>query len=103
GERSLPLVSAAQTLQARLSSALAMGLMVVLGIAALSWYYAHALTRSTRVRESARASAVTRAQGEMPLPSLGRIVAPALRTEVTPVPAAPALMPTLAESPVSAS
>jgi type IV secretion system protein VirB10 len=96
GERSLPLVSTVHNLQTRLSSALATGLMIVLGIAALTWYYAHALTRPARARQSAQAAAVTRAQGEMPLPSLGRIVAPIPRAEA---PAAPS--PAAAPLPVS--
>ena len=73
GERAAALVSAAQSVQARASSILAAGLMIVLGGAALSWYYAHALTRPARARERAQASAASRAQGEMPLPSLGPI------------------------------
>jgi type IV secretion system protein VirB10 len=76
GERALPLVSAVHNVQARLNSALASGLMIALGIAALTWYYAHALNRTTRVRQTAQAAALTRAQGEAPLPSLGKIVAP---------------------------
>ena len=73
GERAAALVSAAQSVQARASSILAAGLMIVLGGAALSWYYAHALTRPARARQSAQANAANRAQGEMPLPALGRI------------------------------
>jgi type IV secretion system protein VirB10 len=99
GERSLPLVNTVHNLQTRLSSALATGLMIVLGIAALTWYYAHALTRPARARQSAQAAAVTRAQGEMPLPSLGRIVAPTpAEAPVTASPAAAPLSVSLPES-----
>jgi len=73
GERSTALVAAARSLQSRASSVFACALMVTLGVGALSWYYAHALTRQTRVRQAAQASAASRAQGEMPLPALGPI------------------------------
>jgi type IV secretion system protein VirB10 len=77
GERAAAVVSAAQSVQARASSILAAGLMIVLGGAALSWYYAHALARPARARQSAQQVAAARVQGEMPLPSLGHIEPPA--------------------------
>jgi type IV secretion system protein VirB10 len=49
---------------------------MVLGVAALTWYYANALTRPARARDAAQAATARRAQGEMPLPSLGRIEPP---------------------------
>ncbi len=77
GERTTALVSAVQSVQARASSLLAAGLMIVLGVGALSWYYAHALTRPSRARQTAQLNAAGRAQGEMPLPALGPIEPPA--------------------------
>jgi len=76
GERGISSVSRTRSLQSRLSSVLAGGLTVVLGIGALTWYYTNALTRPNRARDSARAAAARRAQAEMPLPALGRIDAP---------------------------
>jgi len=76
GERSEALVNAARTVQSRVSGFLASGLMITLGLSALTWYYARALTRPTQARTTAQSAAVNRAQGEMPLPSLGRIVLP---------------------------
>lgn len=87
GERGAALVSAAQSVQARASNILAAGLMIILGGGALSWYYAHALARPARVRQGAQASAVTRAQGEMPLPALGPIEAPGARERIVAAPA----------------
>jgi type IV secretion system protein VirB10 len=89
GERAQPLVSAVPSVQARLNSALATGLMIVLGVAALAWYYAHALGRSTRVRQNAQAAVLIRAQGEAPLPSLGKIVVPPPAPEATVATGAP--------------
>jgi type IV secretion system protein VirB10 len=77
GERAAALVDAARSVQSRVSSVLAAGLMITLGLSALTWYYAHALTRRSQARAAAQSTAVSRAQGEMPLPSLGRIAPPA--------------------------
>jgi len=78
GERAEAVVNAAATVQSKVSGALAAGLMTVLGVGALSWYYAHALTQQTRARAAAHSTALSRAQGEMPLPPLGRIDPPGI-------------------------
>lgn len=77
GERAQSLVNAARSVQSRLSGALAGGLMLLLGVLSLSWYYAHALARPQQARQAAQAASRSRAQGEMPLPALGRIDPPA--------------------------
>jgi len=56
--------------------------MSALGIAALTWYYAHAVTRPAHTRALAQAATATRAQGEMTLPSLGRITPPATASDL---------------------
>jgi type IV secretion system protein VirB10 len=76
GERSVALVNAARSVQSRVSSALAAALMVALGVAALTWYYAHALTRPAQKRALAQSVTASRAQGDVTLPSLGRIHTP---------------------------
>ncbi len=80
GERDGTAVNRAPSVQSRISNMLAIGLMSVLGIGMLTWYYANALTRQSRARQSAQASSVNRAQGDMPLPSLGRIDPPLLQS-----------------------
>lgn len=77
GERAATAVHRASSVQSRISSVLAIGLMSVLGLGMLTWYYAHAMNRQGRARQSAQALSTSRAQGEMPLPSLGRIDPPA--------------------------
>jgi type IV secretion system protein VirB10 len=77
GERDATTVSRASSMQSRVSSVLAIGLMSALGLGMLTWYYAKAITRQSRVQQSAQAASTNRAQGEMPLPSLGRIDPPA--------------------------
>jgi type IV secretion system protein VirB10 len=77
GERDATVVNRAPSVQSRISSVLALGLMSVLGLGMLTWYYAGAITRQSRARQSAQTASTNRAQGEMPLPSLGRIDPPA--------------------------
>jgi type IV secretion system protein VirB10 len=85
GERTTAIVHAARSAQSRVSSLLAAGLMITLGLSALGWYYAHAFTRMAHARQQAQSVAASRAQGEMSLPSLGHIEPP----EVIAPPAAP--------------
>jgi type IV secretion system protein VirB10 len=54
--------------------------MIALGIVALTWYYAHALIRPVHARALAQSEVTARAQGEMPLPTLGLITLPAAAT-----------------------
>jgi type IV secretion system protein VirB10 len=86
GERPATTVHGARSMQSRISSLLALALMSALGVGALAWYYAHAITRQDEVRRNAQAAAVRRADGDLPLPSLGRIDAP---TRVVPPDAQP--------------
>jgi len=76
GERGLPSVSGAGSMQSRVSSFMAVGLMSVLGLGMLAWYYSRAITRQTHLQQSAQAASKSRAQGDAPLPSLGRIDPP---------------------------
>ena len=88
GERGIPSVNRARSLQSRVSSVLAMGLMSALGLGLLTWYYAQTLTRPAQVQHAAQAAAKNRAQGEMALPSLGRIDPPRRCAQTAPAPAA---------------
>jgi type IV secretion system protein VirB10 len=76
GERGVTAVHRSISLHSRLSSVLAMTLMSVLGLGSLTWYYANTMTRQSRARQSAQSASASRAQGEMALPSLGRIDPP---------------------------
>jgi type IV secretion system protein VirB10 len=113
GERDATAVRRASSIQSRVSSLLAIGLMSILGFGMLTWYYTHAITRQSRARQSAQTSSRSRAQGEMPLPSLGRIdpppppvidTAPLLPTDLPPgaVPSPLSPLP-LREIPLEAS
>jgi type IV secretion system protein VirB10 len=76
GERETTAVDKDRSLQSRTSSVLAIGLMSALGLGALTWYYATTMTRQGRARQTAQALSASKAQGEMTLPSLGRIDSP---------------------------
>jgi type IV secretion system protein VirB10 len=76
GDRGIPSVNRARSLQSRVSSVLAITLMTTLGVGLLTWYYAKALTRPRQAQQAAQVAVKNRAQGEMALPSLGRIQAP---------------------------
>jgi len=69
-------VTRALSAQSRVSNVLAIGLMSVLGLGSLAWYYANAMMRQGRAKESAQAASTKRAQGDLPLPRLGRIDPP---------------------------
>ena len=77
GERDTNSVTRFMSAQSRVSNILAIALMSFLGLGALTWYYANTAMRTTHVRETAQSAASQRAQGELPLPSLGRILPPA--------------------------
>src|SRR5271165_2228366 len=88
GEREAT-VAHATSLQSRASNLLAIGLMSALGLGMLAWYYANAVTRVNRARQSAQALSSKQAQGDLPLPSIGRIDPPPPAAANTPSPRVP--------------
>jgi type IV secretion system protein VirB10 len=96
GERAETAVNRARSLQSRVGNLLSLGFVAVLGFGALAWYYAHALTRPGDLRRNAQAAAARRGEGDLPLPSLGRIDAPPLpppRETVPPETVPPEVVP----------
>ena len=90
GERGIPSVNRARSLQSRLSNMLAITLMLTLGIGLLTWYYARVLTRPARATASAQRLMREKAEGTMPLPALGPISPPLVRAAPAAVPVMPA-------------
>ncbi|HVW69139.1 MAG TPA: type IV secretion system protein VirB10 [Steroidobacteraceae bacterium] len=76
GERSVASVNSERSIQSHVSSVLAAGVMIALGVAALSWYYANALSRQRKAHQAAVTASASAAQGELALPPLGRVPAP---------------------------
>jgi type IV secretion system protein VirB10 len=94
GDRGIPSLNRARSLQSRVSSALAIALMSTLGVGFLTWYYARALTRPAQAHQAAQVAAKNHAQGEMALPPLGPIASP-LVPKAAPQPAPPSDPPAL--------
>lgn len=112
GERSRTLVDRAASAQSRVSNVLAIGLMSVLGLGSLTWYYAASISRQNHARRSVQSAAASHAEGDSSLPSLGRIdppppaVPPAGQNGPAPEPAADRIgLPpsTLPEIPLAAN
>jgi len=107
GERGNAAMKQPVSVQSRVSNFLALGLMSVLGLGMLGWYYAHALTRQSRAQQDAQSSSSKRASGDAPLPSLGKIELPPQppTAPASPVAPAPVQLPEipLQESSVSAA
>ena len=101
GERAEAVVNAARTVQSRVGNALAAGLMTILGLGALAWYYAHTFARHSHARQLAQSTAASRAQGEMPLPSLGKIEPPRSAAVVATVSAQAPATPQTPELPLA--
>jgi type IV secretion system protein VirB10 len=85
GDRGIPSINRAKSIQSRVSSVLAIALMSALGLGLLTWYYAKSLTRPAQARHAAQAAVKSRAQGEMALPPLGPIASPFVRRDPPPV------------------
>ena len=88
GERGRPFVSTTRSLQSRVSSIMACGLMIIIGAGMLTWYYTNALSKQSRTKRNAQTAVSRRAQGEMPLPALDgfnslKTASAGLRHEIT--------------------
>ncbi|MGH8261780.1 MAG: hypothetical protein ACREUG_19040, partial [Steroidobacteraceae bacterium] len=85
-ERSVAAAHRARSLESRAGSVLSFGIVCVLGVGLLAWYYTAALKRPARADERARAALESQARAEMalpPLPALESLGAsrPAVRTD----------------------
>ena len=76
GERGIPSVNRERSIHARVTHALAIAVMVVLGVGFLSWYYATTFNRRADEEQRVKDTAASRAAGEMKLPPLAPIEPP---------------------------
>ncbi len=97
GDRGIPSLEGARSVQSRVSRLLAVSFMSVLGAGLLTWYYARTLSHPAQVRRSAQTAVTAKAQGEMTLPPLGPIATPRIEKDPTVSPAVPASDPAAAE------
>jgi type IV secretion system protein VirB10 len=89
GERGIRSINRARSLQSRVSNVLAIALMSALGLGLLGWYYGHTFSSLSQAKHAAQSASRSKAQGDMPLPSLGRIDPPAAQSLLGPAPAEP--------------
>lgn len=95
GERGASLASGARSLQSRMSSVLAAGLMASVGAAMLAWYYTEALSHPAAVHARASTPPPEVPGGGMTLPPFGPAVSPVherpplAATGAEPIPASP--------------
>jgi type IV secretion system protein VirB10 len=82
GERGIGSINRVRSLQSRVSNVLAVGLLSVLAVGFLGWYYVHTFSAQRDAKASAQSSSQGKAQGDMPLPSLGPIESPKLDTSL---------------------
>ena len=96
GERSTLITSGVRSLQSRMTSLLAAGLMVSVGAGMLAWYYAEALSRPAAAHPPANASLPEPAGQGITLPPFQPAISPPVRTLAVPVPIMrPVLPPSL--------
>jgi type IV secretion system protein VirB10 len=95
GERSTAVVNRARPLQSRITDALAIALMGLLGLGALVGYYVHTAKRGSHALALAQRAARAQAQADAPLPPLGRIVGPKLAQATSSASPAPSLAQTI--------
>jgi type IV secretion system protein VirB10 len=76
GERRIGSINRVRSLQSRISNVLAVGLLSVLAVGFLGWYYVHTFAAQREARQAAQSNSRGKAQGDMPLPSLGPIEPP---------------------------
>lgn len=72
GEREARMIARASSITSRISTFLALALMLALGIGMLAWYYAHSMAGG-RAAHDARPRMRNAAQDDLPLPGLGRL------------------------------
>ncbi len=76
-DRGIASVNQRRSIQSRMSNVLAMGLIGTLGLGLLFWYYSQAWAHQKAGKDAARQAVRASAQGDLPLPPLGRIDPPA--------------------------
>jgi type IV secretion system protein VirB10 len=76
GDRGVSSLSGNRSLQSRVTNVLAIGLMSALGVGLLGWYYAHTASRPSAAKHAAEAASQSKAEGDLPVPPLGKIDPP---------------------------
>jgi type IV secretion system protein VirB10 len=89
GERGVASIHRTGSLQSRVSNMLAAGLMAVLALGFLAWYYTQVFSRQSRAEAAQTSKSTQQTKGEMALPPLGRVDPPVIEKVLGPPPAPP--------------
>lgn len=89
GERGIASIHRTHSLQSRVSNLLAAGLMSVLALGFLAWYYTQTFARQSRAEAAQASRSKRQTQGEMALPPLGRVDPPVVEKMLGPPPDPP--------------
>ena len=89
GERGVASIHRTLSVQTRVSNVLAAGLMSVLAVGFLAWYYTQNFARHARAEAALESKSKKQAQGEMALPPLGRVDPPIVERVLGPPPDPP--------------
>lgn len=89
GERGVASIHRTRSLQSRVSNMLAAGLMSVLALGFLAWYYTQTFARQSRAEAAQTAKSKQQTKGEMVLPPLGRVDPPIVERVLGPSPDTP--------------
>jgi len=84
GDRGVPSINRARSIQSQVSSVLAITLMSAMGLGFLAWYYTKILHRPAQAQQAAQTAVRNRAQGEMPLPRIPHVDPPFAHSVATP-------------------
>jgi type IV secretion system protein VirB10 len=90
GERGIASIHRTRSLQSRVSNLLAVGLMSVLALGFLAWYYTQTFARRSDAQAAQTSKSKQQTQGEMALPPLGRVDPPVVERVLGPSPKPPA-------------
>ncbi|WP_116811724.1 type IV secretion system protein VirB10 [Steroidobacter cummioxidans] len=93
GERGVASIHGTHSLQSRLSNFLAGGLMGLIALGFLAWYYSQTFANRSRSTSTQTSTMKAQLQGEMALPPLGRVDPPMVERVLGPPPELPAALP----------
>lgn len=93
GERGIASIHGTHSLQSRLSNFLAGGLMGLIALGFLAWYYTQTFASRSRSTTTQTSTTKAKLQGEMALPPLGRVDPPMVERLLGPPPETPATSP----------
>lgn len=89
GERGIASIHRTHSLQSRVSNMLAVGLVSLLAIGFLAWYYAQVFSRESSAEAAQTSKSMQQTKGEMTLPPLGRVDPPVVEKVLGPPPESP--------------